>query len=369
MSKKNKNVPAPEQENEAVKQPEKKKKKGSAFGRFLRRFFLLLITILLILAVDLYLVLDLVFNGPSEAACKSLTMSLSQISVTKWVPDLFLGAERVAEIRDSMEAQLPDSMTDPSLVVVNPDASPSEWTKAPDGIRLETYNWGTFQAHILLVRDPAQVIMGTSDQELSGSLLTDAMAADAGVMAAVNAGAFTVDEATGKTVPAGLIYASGEKCWDANQNLVSQKGFAGFNRDNILIVATGMTGAEAEAQGIRDGCAYGPVLIVNGEVNMDAYNANSGYSSRTAIGQRADGCVVFVVIDGLKTGSLGATCQDLTDILIEYDVVNACSMDAAASVMMYREAGEIRRVSNDALLSAQESKLPNYWMVRATGKE
>ena len=42
MSKKNKNVPAAEQENEAVKQPKKKKKKGSAFGRFLRRFFLLI---------------------------------------------------------------------------------------------------------------------------------------------------------------------------------------------------------------------------------------------------------------------------------------------------------------------------------------
>ena len=51
MSKKNKNVPAPEQENEAVKQPMKKKKSG--FGRFLGRFFLLLFTIILILAVVL----------------------------------------------------------------------------------------------------------------------------------------------------------------------------------------------------------------------------------------------------------------------------------------------------------------------------
>ncbi len=369
MSKKNKNVPAPEQENEAVKQPKKKKKKGSAFGRFLRRFFLLLLTIILILAVDLYLVLNLVFNGPSEAACKSLTMSLSEISITKWVPDVFLGAERVAEIRKSMEAQLPDSMTDPSRVVVNPNASAAEWASSPDGIRMETCKGDTFQAHIMLVRDPSQVFMGISNQELSGSLITDAMAAATDVVAAVNAGAFTTDEASGKTLPAGLIYASGEKCWDENHNLVSQKGFAGFNRDHILIVASDMTAAEAEVQGIRDGCAYGPVLIVNGEVNMDAYNTNSGYSSRTAIGQRADGTVVFVVIDGLKTGSLGATYQDLIDILIEYEVVNACNMNGASSVMMYRDAGQVRMVSNDSLLPSQESRMPNYWMVRATGKE
>lgn len=368
MSKKNKNVPAAEQENEAVKQPKKKKKKGSAFGRFLRRFFLLLITIILILAVDLYLALNLVFNGPSEAACKSLTMSLSEISITKWVPDVFLGAERVAEIRQSMETQQPDSMTDPSRVVVDPDASAAEWAAYPDGIRIETHKGDTFQAHIMLVRDPAGVFMGTSNQELSGGLITDAMAAS-DAAAAVNAGAFSTDEATGKTVPAGLIYASGKKCWDGNHNLVAQKGFAGFNRDNILIVASNMTAAEAEIQGIRDGCSYGPVLIVNGDVNMDAYNANSGYGSRTAIGQRADGSVVFVVIDGLKTGSLGATYQDLIDILIEYEAVNACSMDGASSVMMYREAGQVRMISNDSLLPSQEGRMPNYWMVRASGKE
>lgn len=368
MSKKNKNVPAAEQENEAVKQPKKKKKKGSAFGRFLRRFFLLLITIILILAVDLYLALNLVFNGPSEAACKSLTMSLTEISITKWVPDVFLGAERVAEIRDSMDVQVLDEMTDASRIVIDLDASTAEWAAYPDGIRIETHKGDTFQAHIMLVRDPSRVYMGISNQELSGSLIADAMAAS-DAAAAVNAGAFSTDEATGKTVAAGLIYASGEKCWDENQNLVPQKGFAGFNDDNVLIVASDMTAAEAEAQDIRDGCAYGPVLVVNGEINMDAYNISSGYSSRAAIGQRADGTVIFVVIDGLKAGSLGATYQDLIDILTEYGAVNACNMNGNSSAMLYRDAGQVRMISSDSLIPSQDSRMPNYWMVSATGKE
>ena len=62
-------------------------------------------------------------------------------------------------------------------------------------------------------------------------------------------------------------------------------GFVGFNRDNILIVANSVTEEEALELGIRDGCASGTVLIVNGNAVKIDY---SGYSPRTAIGQRAD---------------------------------------------------------------------------------
>lgn len=363
MSKKNKNVPAPEQENEAVKQPKKKKKSG--FGRFLGRFFLLLFTIILILAVDLYLVLNLVFNGPSEAASKSLTMSLTEISLTKWVPDIFLGADRVAEIRNDMKVELSSAITDPSKVTVNPEAN-------VDSVRIENRSGDTFQAHIMLVRDPSQVYMGLASQDLAtsgGKTPVAMMEAEANAVAAINAGAFQVDEASGRAVAAGLIYSAGQKSWDENHNLVDNKGFAGFNQDGVLIVATDMTAAEAEVQGIRDGCSFGPVLIVNGEVNADAYNTNSGYASRTAIGQRADGTVIFVTIDGLQAGSLGANYQDLIDILMEYGAVNACNMNGGSSVMMYRDAGQIRMINNQSLLNTQESSMPNYWMVRATGKE
>jgi exopolysaccharide biosynthesis protein len=214
--------------------------------------------------------------------------------------------------------------------------------------------------------------MGLASQDLAtsgGKTLTAALEAEANAVAAINAGAFQVDEASGRAVAAGLIYSAGQKSWDDNHNLVDNKGFAGFNQDGVLIVATSMTAAEAEVQGVRDGCSFGPVLIVNGEVNADAYNTNSGYASRTAIGQRADGTVIFVTIDGLQAGSLGANYQDLIDILMEYGAVNACNMNGGSSVMMYRDAGQIRMINNQSLLNTQESSMPNYWMVRATGKE
>ena len=388
MSKKNKNAPVTEQEALPEKQTKKKKKKGGVIGRIIRRFFLLLFTLIFLLVADLCLVMNLVFNGPSQAACEVLTMSLTEASATKWVPGVFMGDERVEEIRASVNIELPDSVTDTSQIIINMESSlggsSDEWANYPDGIRIESYAGNTFNAHIMIVRDPSRVYMGTSAEKFStsvpGKRITEAMDATPDAIAAINAGAFYDDGTSSPvvgSVPAGLVFAGGGLRWDAYHGLVPQKGFAGFNKDNILIVAKSMTAAEAEAQDIRDGCEFGPVLIMNGEINMDAYNTNSGYNPRTAIGQRSDGTVIFVCIDGRQANSLGGTYKDVIDIMIEYGAVNACNMDGgSSSVMLYRdtyglfgEAGQVQMINIYSLLQSQPRRMPNYWMVSATGKE
>ena len=388
MSKKNKNAPVTEQEALPEKQTKKKKKKGGVIGRIIRRFFLLLFTLIFLLVADLCLVMNLVFNGPSQAACEVLTMSLTEASATKWVPGVFMDDERVEEIRASVNIELPDSVTDTSQIVINMESSmggtSDEWANYPDGIRIERYSGKTFNAHIMIVRDPSRVYMGTSAEKFStsvpGKRITEAMDATPDAIAAINAGAFYDDGTSSPvvgSVPAGLVFAGGSLRWDAYHGLVPQKGFAGFNKDNILIVAKSMTAAEAEAQEIRDGCEFGPVLIMNGEINMEAYNNNSGYNPRTAIGQRSDGTVIFVCIDGRQASSMGGLYKDVIDIMIEYGAVNACNMDGgSSSVMLYRdtyglfgEAGQVQMINNYSLLQSQPRRMPNYWMVSATGKE
>jgi len=133
-----------------------------------------------------------------------------------------------------------------------------------------------------------------------------------------------------------------------------------------------ITQAQAEELNIRDGCCFGPVLIMNGEVNMEAYNTKSGLNPRTAIGQRADGAVIFVCIDGRQASSVGGTYADIINIMQEYGAVNACNMDGGSStVMMYRDtygiygqAGEVFMVNNYSLLQSEPRRMPDYWMVR-----
>lgn len=369
-----------------VKQPKKKKKKGSGFfGRLIRRFFLLLFTIVILAAVALVLVMNMIFNGPSQAAQEVLTMSLIEASATKWVPALFIGEERVAEIQSSQGPELTEVVTDTTKVVIQKgsalSATNDEWAKYPDGIRIERVSGDTYNAHIMIIRDPSTVYMGTSTENYStaipGKRITEIMAENPDVVAAINAGAFFDDGTASSKVgsyPLGLVMSQGRCAWTSGKQ-PGLEGFAGFNEDNILVVSkTNLSKDEAAKLKIRDGCCFGPALIINGEQNMEAYNNNSGWNPRTAIGQRADGAVIFVCIDGRQVSSPGGTYADIINIMVEYGAVNACNMDGgSSSVMMYRDvngqmgpAGEVSMINNYSLLQSEPRRMPNFWLVRGT---
>ena len=387
MSKKNRisETPIDETANVPAKQPKKKKKKkgGGFFGRLIRRFFLVLFTVVILAAAALLLVMNMVFNGPSPAAQEVLTMSLIEASATKWVPALFIGEERVAEIRTSVNQELPQDVSSSTKVVIQKanaiSGNSDEWAKYPDGIRIERVAGDTYNAHVMIVRDPSTVYMGTSTEKYStaipGKRITEMMEATPDAVAAINAGAFfdngTSDPIVGSH-PLGLVLSNGKTVWESGQQPGLQ-GFAGFNKDNILVVSQkNLTKKEAEELNIRDGCCFGPVLLMDGEVNLEAYNNNSGFNPRTAIGQRADGAVIFVCIDGRQVASPGGTYADIINIMVEFGAVNACNMDGgSSSVMMYRdqqglfgEAGATTMINNYSLLQSQPRRMPNFWMVR-----
>lgn len=375
--------PVPSQRSGASRPPKKKKKKGSGlFGRIVRRFFLVLFTVIALILVAACLALNLIFNGPSPAARDVLTMSLLEPSGTKWIPGLFMDAETLDSIRTREDSNLTDEFSNTSEIVINKDAAIStgtdEWANSPDGIRFESHSGDTYNAHIMIVRDPSKVYLGTSTENFStsipGTRIDDQIETD-GAIAGVNAGAFfdngTSDPSVG-SVPEGLVYSKGACKWTTGSPPNGIKGFAGFNKDNILVVAQdNLSKAQAEELNIRDGCCFGPVLIMNGEINQEAYNSNSGWNPRTAIGQRKDGAVVFVCIDGRQAGSMGGTYKDVIDIMIEYGVVNACNMDGgSSSIMVYRdtyglfgEAGTVQVINSYSLLQERPRKMPTFWMV------
>lgn len=203
---------------------------------------------------------------------------------------------------------------------------------------------------------------------------------DEGAIAGINGGAFNDDGTIGAYVgslPAGLVYSEGKCVWTSGKPSETS-GFAGFTEDNVLLVSTeNLSQAQAESLHIRDGCCFGPVLIMNGEINMEAYNKISGLNPRTAIGQKADGTVIFVCIDGRQPSSMGGEYKDIIDIMVEYGAVNACNMDGGSStVMMYRDnegrygdKGTVRIMNSYSLLQSEPRKMPDFWMVRPGEKE
>ena len=360
------------------------------FFTILRRTGLVLGTVLVMALIALLVVLNMIFNGPSDAARRVLTTSLHEASATKWVPALFIGQEKVNQIlyaQDDNVVQL-EGITDKDKIdsikdaiqdgILNPDND--EWKNYPDGVRIEKVSGDTYNAYVMIIRDPSKVYLATSSDKFSmdipGTRITEQIEKE-GAIAAINAGAFydngTSSSAVG-SVPEGLVISDGKVVW--NSGSAPEEGFVGFNKDNVLIVAEKMTASQAMELGIRDGCCFGPVLVMNGQINEVEYNANSGYNPRTAIGQRADGAVIFVCIDGRQTSSLGGTYADIIDIMVEYGAVNACNLDGGSStVMLYRDqqglygqAGQVQMINNYSLLQEKPRRMPTFFMV-APAKE
>ena len=351
-----------------------KKTKGKTLWRVIRRFLLVFFTLIILIFIGLVMVCNLIFNGPSTTARDRLTMSMRESSGMKWCPGLFIGEDTVAEIEKITAAELPDELSDNSQIKIDLDnvlSGTDEWENYPDGIRIEKVSGDTYNAYVMIIRDPSRVYLATSSDSFStskpGTRITQQIETE-GAIAAINAGAF-YDDGTGSSivgsVPEGLVISEGVVRWKTGTP--PQEGFVGFNNENVMIVAKTMNADKAMELGIRDGCCFGPVLIMNNTVNEEAYNAKSGLNPRTAIGQRADGAVIFLCIDGRQASSMGGTYADIIDIMVEYGAVNACNLDGGSStVMLYRdyETKKVSMINSYSLLQEQPRRMPTFIMVR-----
>lgn len=322
--------------------PAKEKTGMNRFFRFLGGLLAILIETVLLLVIALYGVMYVLAKGPSPTASELFVMSVKETSAMGFLADLFFSEEEIQEIM-SAEGIEEYQDTDTSLIQIpsNSDAS-EEGSKADewgyvdedgDGIILVDVNGAGFSGYMMIVLDPSRVIMGSvpSSYGAVGYTVED-MALKFDAVAAVNAGGFYDPNGTGNgSIPDSLVVYDG-KVYCAEYGTSS--GFVGLDSNHILHVATNISAAEIEAKDIQYGVCFGPVLVANGEP-CDV--SSSGVNPRTAIGQRSDGAVLLLVIDGRQVISMGATYQDMVDIFLEFGAVNACNLDGGSSSLMWYE--------------------------------
>lgn len=223
-----------------------------------------------------------------------------------------------------------------------------------------------FKGKLAVIYDPSKVKLGVSKG--SGSTLDNSygqyittIASRYNAVLATNAGGFYDPDwnSTGG-VPHGVVISEG-KLIANNKRANGSGGIVGFNKDNKLILAR-MSAREALNAGIRDAVDFGPFLIVNGKSSFINGNGGWGDAPRTAIGQRADGIVLLLVIDGRQTGSVGADMNDLTEVMLDYGAINAANMDGGTSTAMELN-GEIISNPRNGNFKALTRPVPNAWIV------
>jgi len=317
------------------------------------KFIAILLETALLLVVGVYLIVGVVAKGPSPTAAKTLVGSLRQTSAIGFIADLYFTEDEIKEMESTGEEAV-YTATDTTLVTIAEE--PEAETDGPvadawglidedgDGLIIDPVKGEGYSGFMMVIKDPSRVRLGTLPNSYGREGYTVGQYAQAfNAIAAINAGGFYDPDGMGDgSIPDSLIVNEG-KVYYANYG--TAEGFVGIDSNYILHVASTISQKEIEEADIQYGVCFGPVLVSNG-VGTDPSKLVAGLNPRTAIGQRSDGAILLLVIDGRQVISIGASYADLVDIMLEYGAVNALNLDGGSSSLMWYDGGYINNCAS-----------------------
>ena len=216
-------------------------------------------------------------------------------------------------------------------------------------------------AYLAAVYDPSRVHVGVTKKiGVTGNYVTT-MSKEQNSILSINGGGFIdPNHNSNGANPLGVTISEGKVITDNGYS--KTKGLIGFDNNDNLILMKGASAEDALKVGIRDAVTMGPFLIVNGKSSFIRGNGGWGLAARTAIGQRADGIVLFLVVDSNEFRSKGASMFDLTEIMENYGAVNASNLDGGTSSVMVVD-GELINDPIDSALRHKTRPIPTFFKV------
>ena len=262
----------------------------------------------------------------------------------------FYDEDTIEDALNKNKVQETDEITDTNTIVVNqtvekPKKYENEYERAVlekdpnnEDYKIIEIEGKGYSGYLAVIYDPSRIkTVYTKKLGKSGQYLTQ-MAKDNDALIAINGGGFDdPNYSSNGANPLGITIADGKVV--TSKTYKGSGGLIGFTEDNKLVLGK-MTVKQAQEMKVRDAVTFGPFLIINGKSSEVLGNGGWGTAPRTAIGQRKDGIVLFLVIDGRTVTKPGADMNDLIEIMENYGAYNAANLDGGTSSVMVID-GEI----------------------------
>ena len=223
------------------------------------------------------------------------------------------------------------------------------------GLVVSEITGNSYKGLVMLVDNPSRVYLGSTPYKHVEGLRIKKMMEHHGAIAGINASGFSDPNDSGHGGDIiGLSFSEGQYWGTA----VDYYGAVLMTSDNKLVVGNVR---DWQNYDIRAGIQFGPVLIADGKSQIEG-SGGYGIQPRTAIGQREDGVIVFIVIDGRQpTWSIGCTLGDMVEVLQKYGVINAACCDGGSSSVLAYNNEVLNK--NSSLNPTYGRRLPNAWLV------
>lgn len=360
---------------EAELRKEKQKEFAKKAGKFtlvcLGRTMATLFATLVIVLAGFYSFLYIIMRGPSAHLRDQFVPSVMESSAGGVLARMILSDEEIEAIMNSNTTHEFEEITDTALVNamaaeqnrVDAEADVvNELDPDGDGIEVHDISGPMYHGKMLVIYDPSRVMVATIDDynhNGAGLTLKELIDKYDGV-AGINGGQY--EDTNGLGIggwPEGIVISEGELRMGVPGGTYEVYG---LTTENVLVVGR-MTAQHAMDIGVRDAVSFGPALIVNG-VPANYSGSGGGLNPRTAIGQREDGAILLLVIEGRKTSSMGATMADLIDVMLEFGAVNAANLDGGMSSAMWLYDEEL--VSSSSIRT--DRQMPTAFIVLPQGQ-
>lgn len=324
---------------------------------------------LLIIVLTLILTIYFICHGPSKSAQELFVTTILETGQLKFLANVFMSDEDIQEIVNKNSLKEMDSEVDGNLINVGGSTD-------KELIEIYKVSGNNYEGTMMVINDPSKISLATTYPWGEYGKELDKLVTESGAIAGINGGLYYSDANKGGR-PLGVTVSNGE----IEDMSLGATGLhlIGFDNENILriIDISNMNRSEIEnlieTEGIRDAVSFQEEasdannhfvkLIINGE-KRELNGMGSGANPRTAIGQREDGSVLFLVTDGRgKNGHLGATAADLIEVMSEYGAVNAANVDGGSSSTMYYN-GEYLMTSVTFYYSNSSWRLPTAFVVK-----
>ncbi|WP_342566138.1 phosphodiester glycosidase family protein [Paenibacillus sp. FSL R7-0345] len=343
----------PQRSSANKKKPVKKKRKKVSFLRKLTRVFMFCLLMLTIGMGWLYF-------APSAHNVRYLIADTLITTQHRYMAKYIIGENelknRVAEYNQRF-----DDMGDEVDTHIIATPEPQADVEAPEEkplVEIEEVSGTGYAGYIMIVNDPTKVRLGIPNKVGSGEKVSS-MVARTGAIAGVNGGGFADPNWSGNGFkPIGLVISQGKLFYNGLGGKTSTQ-IVGLDRQGKMI-AGNYSLEELSKLEVQEAVSFQPRIIVNGKGLIKNAAEGWGIAPRTAMGQRADGALLFVVIDGRQPGySIGANLYDVQQIMLKHGAVIAANLDGGSSTVLVKD----NQIVNKPSSQYGERYLPTAFLV------
>lgn len=313
------------------------KKKWKRFIAFI--MFELIFTIITAPFILLY--------GPFDNAKRIYVGSAMTTFNHQYLATMFLSKERIDNILNSSDTrnQNLDLKNNNSVVEVSGTHD--------NTMELYKFDNSKYNGYMLVIKDPKRVKVAYTSSMYKKGQTTSEMAMQNNAVAAINGGAF-IDTSSNSNwtgnggTPTGVIISNGKIVFSDLKTDNSKTECMAITKEGKMLAGKYSIN-ELKALDVQEAVSFKPVLIKDGvPTALEGSDGARGIAPRTAIGQRADGSIVMMVIDGRDLVSgLGCTITELQSLMLtKGECVTAINLDGGKSSTMYLNGQVINNVSN-----------------------